>query len=480
MTLESSHWKRWLLASAVGLLVVGLIGGVTIYEKLFREEPLAYRDDADHFKYGSIGTEKGGLALPYWIWLVMPRLFPEYLPGPGGYASLGFSWEEGHETPIGLTKKVVGQPMVGINCALCHTASMREDKFHRPKFYLTGPAHTFDTQGYFRFLFNCASDPRFTADYILPEIKANYRLSFTDELLYRYVLIPATKKGLLGFKAEMAFMEKQPSWARGRIDPFNPAKFRYVGLPVDTTIGHADNMQIWGMKQHLDNKYVFHWDGLLHGPLEDVVNTSALGDSVLPKSMPVDDLSRLQRWLLEQRAPPYPWDVDKALAAEGEKVWKQACASCHAVGGARTGQVIPQAEVGTDDHRMKSWSQEAADKYIAFGQRYGWSFHFQKVDGYAAVPLDGIWLRGPYLHNGAVPSLVELLEPVEKRPAVFYRGYDVFDREKVGFVSQGEDAKRFGSRVDTREPGSSNAGHTYGTELSPESKRALVEYLKTL
>ena len=52
------------------------------------------------------------------------------------------------------------------------------------------------------------------------------------------------------------------------------------------------------------------------------------------------------------------------------------------------------------------------------------------------MPLDGIWLRAPYLHNGSVPTLRALMFP-DARPAVFYRGYDVYDWENVGFVASG-------------------------------------------
>ena len=46
------------------------------------------------FKYGSIGNENNS-GLPYWIWLVLPKMFPQYLPGVGAYSSFGFSWEPG-------------------------------------------------------------------------------------------------------------------------------------------------------------------------------------------------------------------------------------------------------------------------------------------------------------------------------------------------------------------------------------------------
>jgi len=115
---------------------------------------------------------------------------------------------------------------------------------------------------------------------------------------------------------------------------------------------------------------------------------------------------------------------------------------------------------------------------------YPWRFqHFRKTFGYANMPLDGVWLRAPYLHNGSVPSLRELLEPAAKRPKVFYRGNDVYDPGKVGFVSTvpAQGGKRF-FRYDTAVPGNANVGHegkAYGTELSAQDKDALVEYLKT-
>ena len=74
-------------------------------------------------------------------------------------------------------------------------------------------------------------------------------------------------------------------------------------------------------------------------------------------------------------------------------------------------------------------------------------------------------------------------EPAAKRRVEFYRGYDVIDRERVGFISDVPEEKgRAYFKFDTRLPGNSNAGHEgreYGTELSPADKDALVEYLKT-
>jgi hypothetical protein len=157
------------------------------------------------------------------------------------------------------------------------------------------------------------------------------------------------------------------------------------------------------------------------------------------------------------------------------------CASCHAFGGARTGTVIPLAEIGTDRHRVDMWNQEAADRYNAYSAGYPFQFkRFVKQEGYASVSLDGIWLRAPYLHNGSVPSIADLLEPAALRPSRFWRGHDAYDPARLGFISSGPDAERRGTPFDTAAPGNGNGGHLYGTDLSADDKRALLEYLKTL
>ena len=159
----------------------------------------------------------------------------------------------------------------------------------------------------------------------------------------------------------------------------------------------------------------------------------------------------------------------------------QQCAQCHAPGGARTGSVIPVEEVGTDRHRLDMWTPAAAAAYNVFAAGYAWDFEaFRKTNGYVAVQLDGVWLRAPYLHNGSVPSLEELLEPPDRRRASFYRGYDVYDPARVGFISEGDAARRTGALYETHQPGNGNAGHLYGVQLTAEEKKALIEFLKTL
>jgi hypothetical protein len=464
------------------LAVVGYVG----YDKFFRElPPPHFASDEEHFLYGSIGTESL-TGIPYWIWLVLPRLFPEYLPGPGGYASLGFPWQEGHEMPVGFTKVTVGYPRVGINCAFCHTATWRAKPDDLPTIVATAPSHQAAVQSYLRFLAACASDPRFTAPNILAEVNRNYRLSWVDTQLYRFLIIPLTQMALHKHEQRSAWMQTRPDWGTGRTDLFNRVKFGLLSLPIDDTIGNSDTVPIWN--QRARQGMALHWDGLNTNHTE-VVLSSALDEGTSKKWLDRDfhhwrngsSLYRIEQYLMEVQAPTYPFPIDQQRAAEGKSIFDQHCALCHALGQERTGTVIPIDEVGTDRHRLDTWTAQAALAYNDYGQGHAWKFNaFRKTSGYVAVPHDGLWLRAPYLHNGSVPSLRDLLEPPEQRPRIFYRGYDVYDPHKVGFMTEGPEAEQVGFQYDTSLPGNGNSGHLYGTALSPAEKEALIEYLKTL
>ena len=159
-------------------------------------------------------------------------------------------------------------------------------------------------------------------------------------------------------------------------------------------------------------------------------------------------------------------------------------------GAKRTNKVIPIGEVGTDLERTKSWSKAAAEEANRKVKELGIDRPpMTELDpyGYISPPLDGIWLRAPYLHNGSVPTLRDLLNSPTERPTTFHRGYDVFDPTKVGFKEPapkptgptGELRQRY-FLFDTRKRGEGNGGHLYGTTLTSTEKDQLLEYLKTL
>ena len=372
--------KTKIVWSLIILLVLVAVAGWFAWYHLFREVPQELADDSveEHFKYGSIGAEEAA-GVPYWIWLSLPQMFPEYLPRPGGYAALGFPWEQGRELPIGFSKRTLGYERVGINCAFCHTTSVSTEDDAVPRYYVGGPGNTMNVLAYQRFLFDCASDPRFNADAILGTVGTMTELSFSERLLYRYLLIPGTRKALLEDKEEFAWTESRPDWGRGRIDPFNPVKVAILDVDVGETLGNSDMQPIWNLRPRVEGEMAFHWDGL-NTDVTEVFLSSALGDGATADSLPLEDLDRMQQWLMDLKPPSYEdvfgelAPIDAELAAAGEPLYQEHCARCHAMDGEQTGQVLLLSEDAwqvegveaagpwwTDPHRAEMWTPEAAE-----------------------------------------------------------------------------------------------------------------------
>ena len=105
---------------------------------------------------------------------------------------------------------------------------------------------------------------------------------------------------------------------------------------------------------------------------------------------------------------------------------------------------------------------------------------------YKARPLNGVWATAPFLHNGSVPTLYQLLSPVQERMTVFYLGTKQFDAENIGFKTGSISG---GFKLDTTTRGNANTGHEFtdapmgngviGPKLMPEERKAIIEFLKS-
>jgi hypothetical protein len=242
--------------------------------------------------------------------------------------------------------------------------------------------------------------------------------------------------------------------------------------------------------------------------------------------------------------------IDKPMAATGRALFSEHCAGCHVPGVRQSNgrallalKMLPVEVIGTDpgaanniaDHRFDltalQWdpaelasldvnlhppptepldlSKLSVAKGLAYitafvGNRayrdanvtpaerpsldgFGLPIGVRELRAYKARPLAGVWATAPFLHNGSVPSLYQLLSPQDERATTFNKGTFEYDPRHLGYRTE---AFGNGFVFDTRITGNHNSGHEFragergngviGRLLQPEERWALLEYLKVL
>ncbi len=487
-------------SAGIAGLTLAAAATLWVFVSVTADRPVTFDDISEHFKYGSIGSEPGGSPLspvggalpPYWVFRALPSICPDRLPD--GYASFGFTFEPGHELPIGVSRRRrIGLDHVGFNCAACHSGTVRDTPTSAPRIVLGMPSHQLDLYGFLQAALDCSLDPRLTAEAVRATLPETGGPSVFERLLLRVGFLDELKQLTVESRRRIAPLlgGRVPPWGRGRVDTFNPYKalqfnWDLTALPPSELIGAADFPSLWNQAPREGMQ--LHWDGD-NDSVDERNLSAALGAGVTPVTVDHALLQRVRDWIWTLPPPPYPYPVDAALAARGAVVYAQECLECHGDQrfrdrvkiGSRLGRVEDISEVATDRHRLDSFTAVFTSNLYSLypGSPYRFT-RFRKTHGYANQPLDGVWLRGPFLHNGSVPTVRDLLEPTVRRPKVFFRGYDVVDRLNLGFVSNvpAADGRTF-FRYDVSVPGNGNFGHEYGTTLPDDDKRAIVEYLKT-
>ena len=253
------------------------------------------------------------------------------------------------------------------------------------------------------------------------------------------------------------------------------------------------------------------------------MDLTTLNAPELQHNVQMDNLVDIQLWLQDLKSPKWPepvlGDIDQDLADRGDEVYGANCAGCHqlidravrdASCASRTEFIIPSypiEAVGTDPRQavdfatreitlgqqnqpLGAWVKLITDKVV--GQytadpknaaraelvNCDLGNDFQVIEEYRARPLNGIWATPPYLHNGSVPDMVELLKPAAQRPATFYVDNLEFDPERLGFEWQSPFPASSSSIPAS--PATRMRDMSTGLELSDGDKRAVIEYLKTL
>ncbi len=240
----------------------------------------------------------------------------------------------------------------------------------------------------------------------------------------------------------------------------------------------------------LKKKNALYYNGLGQGDFARLSMASALltmKDSTDARKID-NKFADVISYIKSIEAPKYPYAIDKNLSEKGKVVFDNNCAKCHGTYGANPtypNYLIALNKVGTDatlSQLYKSYPQYTDWFNKSWFSQTPFSAKLMPQDGYVAPPLDGIWATAPYLHNGSVPTIEDLLLS-SQRPKFWKRtseSNDKYNQLKLGWEYATLTSKTDALAYDTTLKGYGNGGHTFGDGLSLEDRKALVEYLKGL
>ncbi|HEY7516089.1 MAG TPA: hypothetical protein VIC87_16490, partial [Vicinamibacteria bacterium] len=284
----------------------------------------------------------------------------------------------------------------------------------------------------------------------------------------------------------------------GRVDAFGGARnllFPAQARPLTAPINYP---HLWD----IGRTSWYHWDGSTNSLLERNVG-QALGlgavfdRSTFVSTVNVANIQELERIAGRIQPPVWPAAFGAPVAARvarGGELFRSRCATCHAdppAGQALGDRLFELDEIGTDERRALNFALPVGttefDAAIApvlkqiiraAGGTPREADVWRVTRKYAGRPLVAVWATAPYLHNGSVPTIDDLLKPASARPSTFPVCDREYDPVKLGLASRGSDASCV---FDTARPGNGNGGHTgpeYGTDLAADDRAALIEFLK--
>ena len=213
-----------------------------IYYLVFvNQYTVAYKDDTEHFKHGSIGSEVAN-GIPYWVFRALPVIYKEDL-GPSGYRKFGLLYDPPDaDLPLGFSRRIVdGVERVWLNCSVCHIGTYRLSATDPTKYIYGAPSNNLRLQELIKFLLKVGADPGFNADTLIAAINSpevGGHLNFFEEAIYRYIIFSRVQSALLDLAQRLSFINRQQDWGPGRVDTFNPYKAIQFGQSLDEKSHH--------------------------------------------------------------------------------------------------------------------------------------------------------------------------------------------------------------------------------------------------
>jgi len=257
------------------------------------------------------------------------------------------------------------------------------------------------------------------------------------------------------------------------------------GLPIPNEVIPADVPAWWLLKK----KSAMFSTGIGRGDFAKMMMASSiltLEDSTEARRID-DEFVNVKEFILSLEAPAYPLAIDEEMADRGKTLFEINCSTCHGTYGdneSYTTYVVDHEIVQTDSLlALSNYAYEEFENWFNTSW-FGLDKHNAQIvpgGGYIAQPLDGVWATAPYLHNGSVPTLEDLLNSPQRPEFWSVSGSrDNYDHQKMGLKYEEETSKVNSRTYDTNLTGYGNRGHYFGDHLEVDQRADLIEYLKTL
>jgi hypothetical protein len=519
-------------ALQIGAICLSALLVVATFVLLFAERSwlkTQARAPREAFLYGDTGTE----IMPLPVLQVLPSLFPDQFQ-PGGPTAGDWVQQFGfirgipgvnEGLPVGFfvstRRPQSGGPspvrFVGVNCSLCHTSVIKRNDNDSGKLVLGMGTTSLDFIAWVdAFKTSVLDEKRLTAKSVSDAYERQFHKSLGPAEKGMIALwIRQTRKTVQGTLArydapyggadlrEASYMPNGPS----RTQPFRNLVRNIMNRPALLDRGYCKIPSLFE-QEHRDWG---QFDGSVHNRLtRSVLAALAVGATMNNLVLPdisgtvtnsIDYTLKLKAPAFAEMFPDSAPDVRKV--ERGRLVYMAHCDSCHGHRETGTGnwargrlqdEVIPADKLGTDPQRVNFRYYDILGDVLYNHFPAGHPLKPKREDirpgplgrthGYINTTLESVYARAPYLHNGSVNTLAELIN-LKPRRTLFYRGDNLYDPKDVGLIAPEQpDAKRY-FRFDTAQFGNSNRGHDYpwaykGAGWNEQDLVDLLEYLKTI
>lgn len=474
--------------------------------KEYRWRPLSAEAGARTFSRDGIGDPYGaGIAYP--VWLALLETYPDELGGTvaGFQRKFGFlnaplpESDPDRAVPLGFHLTVDPNTQVSfvmMNCAACHAEVLRLPDGPRLVMGLGNKRvrmHDYDAA-----LMRVASSPTFTTERLGKAARrAAHRHGATWPTGSRGAIVDASVRGfrerarLRGPDAIRLAQGALPGRV-ATIESFALAlRTHGAEISIGATPGYAKVPDVVGFPY----RKTFSYDGSGIGAPSTLAVEADFAFGVRAEWYETQRHIGTSLYLYLRsfsRQLKYPGPLDEALARRGQDTFDARCANCHGHYSGPSGErrisyaerVIPVQQVGTDRARLDAVSDQFVKAANALPLARGLA-EVVPTGGYVPPVLLDVWARGVYGHAGQWPSVAFLALPEDERPQRFIVDAEAaYDLEGLGtryrLAAPGADVGPGSYLQDATRPGYGTGGHPYLSDLDATSRRAVLEYLKTL